>query len=301
VKQWAQVLDEYLAFLQIEKGLSPNSVNAYGSDLRQFGAFLKKNALAWSAVTVENIEAYLSVLENQKLSARTRARKVASLRSFYNYLQGEGKIDHNPCAYLPSPKLPQKLPDILTEAEILALLAAPTLDKLTGYRDRAMFEVLYGSGLRVSELVDLDVGDIDQMGFVRCLGKGGKERIVPLGTYALQAAMKYIEFARPKLQRSHRQTALFLNTRGGRLTRQGFWKILRHWAKQAGIKKDISPHMLRHSFATHLLRGGADLRSVQEMLGHADLTTTQIYTHLDMGSLRDVYKRTHPRARKESG
>ncbi|MFY9494367.1 MAG: site-specific tyrosine recombinase XerD [Limnochordia bacterium] len=300
MKQWAQVLDEYLAFLQIEKGLSPNSVNAYGSDLRQFGAFLKKNALAWSAVTVENIEAYLSVLENQKLSARTRARKVASLRSFYNYLQGEGKIDHNPCAYLPSPKLPQKLPDILTEAEILALLAAPTLDKLTGYRDRAMFEVLYGSGLRVSELVDLDVGDIDQMGFVRCLGKGGKERIVPLGTYALQAAMKYIEFARPKLQRSHRQTALFLNTRGGRLTRQGFWKILRHWAKQAGIKKDISPHMLRHSFATHLLRGGADLRSVQEMLGHADLTTTQIYTHLDMGSLRDVYKRTHPRARKES-
>ncbi|MFY9526591.1 MAG: site-specific tyrosine recombinase XerD [Limnochordia bacterium] len=301
MKQWAQVLDEYLAFLQIEKGLSPNSVNAYGSDLRQFGAFLKKNALAWSAVTVENIEAYLSVLENQKLSARTKARKVASLRSFYNYLQGEGKIDHNPCAYLPSPKLPQKLPDILTEAEILALLAAPTLDKLTGYRDRAMFEVLYGSGLRVSELVDLDVGDIDQMGFVRCLGKGGKERIVPLGTYALQAAMKYIEFARPKLQRSHRQTALFLNTRGGRLTRQGFWKILRHWAKQAGIKKDISPHMLRHSFATHLLRGGADLRSVQEMLGHADLTTTQIYTHLDMGSLRDVYKRTHPRARKESG
>lgn len=301
MKQWAQVLDEYLAFLQIEKGLSPNSVNAYGSDLRQFGAFLKKNALAWSAVTVENIEAYLSVLENQKLSARTKARKLASLRSFYNYLQGEGKIDHNPCAYLPSPKLPQKLPDILTEAEILALLAAPTLDKLTGYRDRAMFEVLYGSGLRVSELVDLDVGDIDQMGFVRCLGKGGKERIVPLGTYALQAAMKYIEFARPKLQRSHRQTALFLNTRGGRLTRQGFWKILRHWAKQAGIKKDISPHMLRHSFATHLLRGGADLRSVQEMLGHADLTTTQIYTHLDMGSLRDVYKRTHPRARKESG
>lgn len=190
---------------------------------------------------MENIEAYLSVLENQKLSARTKARKVASLRSFYNYLQGEGKIDHNPCAYLPSPKLPQKLPDILTEAEILALLAAPTLDKLTGYRDRAMFEVLYGSGLRVSELVDLDVGDIDQMGFVRCLGKGGKERIVPLGTYALQAAMKYIEFARPKLQRSHRQTALFLNTRGGRLTRQGFWKILRHWAKQAGIKKDISP------------------------------------------------------------
>ena len=297
MKQWAQVLDEYLAFLQIEKGLSPNSVNAYGSDLRQFGAFLKKNALAWSAVTVENIEAYLSVLENQKLSARTKERKVASLHSFYNYLQGEGKIDHNPCAYLPSPKLPQKLPDILTEAEILALLAAPTLDKLTGYRARAMFEVLYGSGLRVSEL---DVGDIDQMGFVRCLGKGGKERIVPLGTYALQAAMKYIEFARPKLQRSHRQTALFLNTRGGRLTRQGFWKILRHWAKQAGIKKDISPHMLRHSFATHLLRGGADLRSVQEMLGHADLTTTQIYTHLDMGSLRDVYKRTHPRARKES-
>lgn len=298
--QLAQVLSEYLAFLQIEKGLAENSVRAYRSDLHQFQVYLEKHDLDWSELTTDQVEGYLATLAEQSPAARTRARKVASLRSFYQYLLAEQKIEQDPCAYLPSPKLPKTLPQILTEKEILALLEAPTLDKPSGYRDRAMFEVLYGSGLRVSELVGLNVGDIDKMGFVRCLGKGGKERIVPLGSHALTAVFKYIEHARPKLQRNHRQTALFLNTRGARLTRQGFWKIIRQWAKRAGIKKSISPHIIRHSFATHLLRHGADLRSVQEMLGHVDLTTTQIYTHLDKGSLRDVYKKAHPRARKEN-
>ncbi len=298
--QLSQILSEYLAFLQVEKGLSENSVRAYRSDLRQFQTYLRKRRLNWIDVTADDVAAYLAILEAKSLAPRTRARKTASLRSFFQYLVEEQEMEHNPCAYLPTPRLPQKLPQILNEGEVLALLDAPTLDKPTGYRDQAMLEVLYGSGMRVSELVGLDVGDIDQMGFVRCLGKGGKERIIPLGSHALSATFKYIEHARPKLQSDPRETALFLNARGGRLTRQGFWKILRHWAKHAGINRNISPHMLRHSFATHLLRHGADLRAVQEMLGHVDLATTQIYTHLDKGQLRNVYQKTHPRARKEN-
>lgn len=295
----SQILDEYLAYLQVEKGLAENSVQAYASDLRQFREFLLKENLAWQEVEAQHIALYVVKLEKAKLTPRTRARKLASLRSFYSYLVEEHYIIENPCSYLPSPKLPQDLPRILSEAEVLALLQAPTLDKLTGYRDRAMLEVLYGSGLRVSELINLNVGDIDDLGFVRCLGKGNKERIIPLGRPALQATNDYLRYARPRLQKTPRERALFLNTRGNRLTRQGFWKIIKHWATEAGIEVDISPHMLRHSFATHLLRHGADLRSVQEMLGHADLTTTQIYTHLDKGQLRDVYQKTHPRARKE--
>lgn len=295
----SQILDEFLAYLQIEKGLATNSVQAYASDLRQFRTFLKKQQLEWTEVESQHIVFYIRELEQDNLAPRTRARKLAALRSFYDYLVEEQQLTDNPCAYLPSPKLPQSLPQILTELEVITLLEAPTLDKPTGYRDRAMLEVLYGSGLRVSELIGLNVGDIDSLGFVRCVGKGNKERIIPLGQHALQATTDYLEYARPRLQRNPRERALFLNTRGNRLTRQGFWKIIKQWAKKAGIAKEISPHMLRHSFATHLLRHGADLRSVQEMLGHADLSTTQIYTHLDKGQLRDVYQHSHPRAQKE--
>lgn len=295
----SQMLEEYLAYLQVEKGLTSNSVQAYASDLRQFRTFLKNQGLEWIDVETQHVILYVETLEQHDLAPRTRARKLAALRSFYDYLVDEQQLEQNPCAYLPSPKLPQNLPQILTEQEVLALLEAPTLDKPTGYRDRAMLEVLYGSGLRVSELMGLNVGDIDQLGFVRCLGKGNKERIIPLGQHAIKATTQYLEYARPRLQRNIRERALFLNIRGNRLTRQGFWKIIKAWAHQAGIDKEISPHMLRHSFATHLLRHGADLRSVQEMLGHADLATTQIYTHLDRGQLRDVYQKSHPRAQKE--
>lgn len=293
-------LEEYLSYLRVEKGLADNTVLSYGSDLRQFRSFLVSQRLAWTEVGEKEISRYLSVLEKSGLAARTRARKVAAIRNFYDYLVEEERVDHNPCAYLGSPKLPQNLPRILSEQEILRLLQTPTLDKPAGYRDRAMFEVLYGSGLRVSELVGLNVGDIDPLGFVRCLGKGNKERIIPLGSYAMDAASDYLAYARPRLNANPRERALFLNSRGQRLTRQGFWKILKAWAEHAGITTEISPHMLRHSFATHLLRHGADLRSVQEMLGHADLATTQIYTHLDKGHLRDVYGKTHPRAVKEN-
>ncbi|NLL43414.1 MAG: site-specific tyrosine recombinase XerD [Firmicutes bacterium] len=293
------IFDAYYSFLRIEKGLAENTVRAYSTDLRQFQKFLAKRELSLTEVEPQDIAAYLKELEGQSIGARSRARKISALRNFFDYLADEQVVTSNPCAYAAMPKLPDNLPQILSEEEVVALLKAPRLDKLTGYRDRAMLEVLYGSGLRVSELVGLDVGDIDELGFVRCLGKGDKERIIPIGTHALKATAEYLQYARGRLVTNPRQRALFVNARGERLTRQGFWKILRGWARAAGIKQDISPHMLRHSFATHLLRHGADLRSVQEMLGHADLTTTQIYTHLDKGHLRDVYGKAHPRARKE--
>lgn len=295
----AHVFDDYCSFLRIEKGLSDNTVQAYSADLNQFRTFLTKEKLDLRAVEPKDVAVFVRLLEEQSIGARSRARKVSALRSFFDYLVDEQLIKNNPCAYLASPKLPQNLPLILSEQEVVALLDAPTLDKPSGYRDRAMLEVMYGCGLRVSELVGLNVGDIDELGFVRCIGKGNKERIIPLGRHATKATADYLNYARGRLVTNHRERALFVNSRGGRLTRQGFWKILKGWAKVAGIKKEISPHMLRHSFATHLLRHGADLRSVQEMLGHVDLTTTQIYTHLDKGHLRDVYGKTHPRAVKE--
>ena len=295
---WARTLAEYSAYLRIEKGLSENTVQAYLGDLRQFQAFLEQRGGSFAGAQAENVEQYLHYLAEQELSARSRARKISALKNFFAYLMEEGIREDNPCAYISTPKLPRRLPDILTEHEVIALLEAPKLDKPAGYRDRAMLEVLYAAGLRVSELLALNLGDIDELGFVRCTGKGNKERIVPLGSHALRAAQLYVLHARPRLCENVRERALFVNQRGRRLTRQGFWKIIKARAKEAGIEKNITPHMLRHSFATHLLRGGADLRSVQEMLGHADLATTQIYTHLDKGHLRDVYKQAHPRARK---
>lgn len=295
-----RVLQQYSAFLKIEKGLSDNTVQAYLGDLRQFLSFVKEKELTLSQVEAEELSQFLTELDAQSCSPRTRARKVSALRSFFDYLTDEGITQTNPCSQLAAPKLPRRLPEVLSEQEVNALLDAPRLDKPTGYRDKAMLEVLYGSGLRVSELVGLNLGDIDELGFVRCLGKGSKERIIPLGSHALQATALYLNHARPRLVKNPRDKALFLNARGERLTRQGFWKIIKARAKEAGIAKRITPHMLRHSFATHLLRRGADLRSLQEMLGHADLTTTQIYTHLDQAHLRDVYGQTHPRAWKEN-
>ncbi|MDI9458111.1 site-specific tyrosine recombinase XerD [Candidatus Darwinibacter acetoxidans] len=296
--KWSRTLDGYAAYLRIEKGLSDNTVQAYLSDLTQFQRFLRDQGLTFSDVDCDSIDLYLNHLADRAISARSRARKVSAIKGFFDYLIDEGAAESNPCAYIPTPRLPRTLPQVLSEQEVTALLEAPRLDKPAGYRDRAMLEVLYASGLRVSELLALDLGDIDDLGFVRCTGKGSKERIVPIGSHALTAVALYLEYARPRLCKNTRESSLFVNQRGKRLTRQGFWKIIKARAKEAGIEKNITPHMLRHSFATHLLRGGADLRSVQEMLGHADLATTQIYTHLDKGHLRDVYGKTHPRAWK---
>lgn len=293
-----RLIHDYLAFLRIEKGLAPNTVQAYSTDLEQFRAYLFGKGLQWRDVDQQEITNYLASRGGAELAPRTRSRKMASLRGFFDYLVEEQVLKSNPGTYLPAPKHPLSLPQILTEEEVVALIEAPSLDKPPGYRDRAMLEVLYASGLRVSELVGLNVGDIDDLGFLRCLGKGSKERIVPLGRHALEATVDYLHYARPRLACNPKERALFLNSRGKRLTRQGFWKILNKWARKAGLKKKVSPHILRHSFATHLLRRGADLRAVQEMLGHADISTTQIYTHLDRGHLRELYRKTHPRALK---
>jgi len=294
-----RVLLDYLTYLQVERGLSENTIAAYRRDLEQFAKYRQQIGLSLEEVAHHHILDFLAHIGGSELSPRTRARKLAALRGFFQYLVDEDFISSDACAQLESPKLALTLPDVLTVAEVDKLLSAPRLSAPTGYRDRAMLEVLYGAGLRVSELIQLDVGDVDPMGYVRCLGKGSKERIVPLGRAALQAVARYVNTARPQLVRNRRETALFVNARGGRLTRQAVWKIMKKYAQQCGIRKPISPHTLRHSFATHLLQNGADLRAVQEMLGHVDISTTQIYTHLTKSHLRDVYLKTHPRALKE--
>lgn len=290
---------EYLAHLRIERGLSDNTLVAYEQDLSQFTHYRKEANLQLAEIEPRHILDFLLKIGGSELSPRTRARKVAALRGFFQYLIDEHFIDNDPTGDLESPKFSLTLPDVLTISEVDKLLTAPTLDKPAGYRDRAILEVMYGAGLRVSEVLDLDLGDVDELGYVRCMGKGEKERIVPIGRTALKAIAVYVEAARPRMVKNPRESALFLNSRGGRLSRQFVWKMLKKYAKDCGLTQDISPHTLRHSFATHLLQNGADLRAVQEMLGHVDISTTQIYTHLTKSHLRDVYLKTHPRALKE--
>lgn len=294
-----QLLLEYLAYLRVERGLSENTISAYEQDLAQFYEYCQAERLLLHEVTQHHVREFLAYIGGTGLSARTRARKVAALRGFFQYLVDEGVLGSDPTGDLESPKFTMTLPDVLSIPEVDKLLNTPRLDKPTGYRDRAILEVLYGAGLRVSELVELNVDDVDELGYVRCMGKGSKERIVPIGRSALTAVALYTQSARPRLVRNPRESALFLNARGERLTRQSVWKMLKKYAKDCGIKQEISPHTLRHSFATHLLQNGADLRAVQEMLGHVDISTTQIYTHLTKSHLRDVYLKAHPRALKE--
>jgi integrase/recombinase XerD len=294
-------ISEYLNHLLIERGLSDNTIAAYENDLTQFYNFLKANNISIFAVTPNAIIDFLTVIEAElKSKSSTIARKTAAIRGFYHYLLTEDLIDENPLDALDVAKSETKLPEILTIEEVDKLLSMPDLTTKTGYRDLAMMEVLYATGLRVSELLGLDLGDIDPLGYVRCFGKGGKERIVPIGTKALRAVELYIQRCRSRLVKHRSETALFVNTRGKRMTRQGFWRILKQYGQQCGIKKPLSPHILRHSFATHLIANGADLRSVQQMLGHADIATTQIYTHLTREHLRTVYQTNHPRAKINS-
>ena len=293
------IILEYLAHLRVERGLSENTITAYEKDLTQFYEYCRTEEVPLQQMTHHHIREFLVHVGGSEISARTRARKVAALRGFFQYLVDEGELSTDPTSDLESPKFAMTLPDVLSISEVDKLLNAPRLDKPTGYRDRAILEVLYGAGLRVSELVELNLGDVDELGYVRCMGKGSKERIVPIGRSALNAVEVYVRAARPRLAKNPRESALFLNARGGRLTRQSVWKMLKKYAHDSGIKQDISPHTLRHSFATHLLQNGADLRAVQEMLGHVDISTTQIYTHLTKSHLRDVYLKAHPRALKE--
>ncbi|MEA2149465.1 MAG: integrase/recombinase XerD [Solirubrobacteraceae bacterium] len=295
------VLD-FLAYLEFERGLSRNTLEAYRSDLLQFGHFLARNALDATTLAHTQLAQFLTELaagdaERAAVAPATIQRKTACLRSFYRHLRREEIIDHDPTADLRAPRKSQRLPQVLTRDEVAALLAAPHGPEPAALRDRAMLELMYACGLRASEAVDLMVAGVDlRAGIVRARGKGSKERLIPVGRQAVSAARTYLEHGRPKLVGMRDERHLFVNHRGAGLTRQGLYKIVQRHARAAGLEGRMSPHTLRHTFATHLLAGGCDLRSLQEMLGHADVATTQIYTHLSAERLKDVYFRAHPRA-----
>ena len=284
-------IDRFMQYLRVEKGLSRNTLNAYSHDLTLYAEYLGEASLP--AVTQVEISGFLSFLYARGLGARSAARSVSALRGLYRFLVLDGARAEDPTASIDVPKPWSPLPNFLSLEEVDRLLEAPDTAKPAGLRDRAMLEILYASGLRVSELVTLKTSAVDlENGFVRPIGKGSKERIVPLGESAVSAVSDYLGRGR----RGKTSPFLFLNYRGQPLTRAGFWLILRGYGKRAGIGKRITPHMLRHSFATHLLERGADLRSVQLMLGHADIATTQIYTHVIRDRLKQVYRDHHPRA-----
>jgi integrase/recombinase XerD len=290
-------IDRFIRHLAVERGLSAHTTSAYASDLARFSSFLLASGVSDPAAVEERH--VLSFLEDgcPGLSARSRARYMSSIRSFFTFLVREGRLSGNPMELLESPKFTGRLPEYLTAQEVGRLLSAPPLTTPWGMRDRTMLEVLYACGLRVSELLGLvrDRVNLDA-GFLIVTGKGNKERAVPLGAEAISFLARYLTEVRPHLDRGKGRNVLFLNRRGTRLSRQYFWKAVKTYATAAGISKEIGPHTLRHSFATHLLAGGADLRSVQIMLGHADIATTEIYTHVDRTRLKQVHKKYHPRS-----
>ena len=292
--------EDFLHYLVVERGLAQNTIESYNRDLTSYIKFLQKNLQITdiNKVTRADIMKFLSFLKNSGKSSRTIARHIASIRSFHHFLIRDRITDHDPTELIETPQTEMKLPKVLSTGEVETLLNAPDLSTVLGIRDKAMLELMYATGMRVSELIRLNLNDIHlQLGFVRCFGKGNKERIIPVGKHATEALENYLMKARPQLLKQRKNTeALFLNHHGKRLSRQGFWKIVKQLAQKAGIHKELTPHTLRHSFATHLLENGANLRSVQEMLGHADISTTQIYTHVTKTRLKDVYKRFHPRA-----
>jgi integrase/recombinase XerD len=289
-------LRSFIDFLSVEKGLSRNTLLSYERDLAKLLLFFRKEKLAWTNAGETDLVRFIHEQSRAGLSARSLARLVSSMRSFYRYLVLDGIVERDAADGLSSPSVWLSLPKFLTIKEVEALLAAPDDEDPRGVRDKAMLEVLYGSGLRVSELIALKPKDVNlDEGFLLCRGKGGKERIVPLGRSACRAVQRYVDEARPLFEKDASEF-LFLTRRGGPFTRQGFWKLLKGHARAAGIPSKISPHVLRHSFATHLLERGADLRSVQLMLGHSQITTTQIYTHVSRERLRRIYDQFHPRA-----
>jgi integrase/recombinase XerD len=289
----------FLTHVKVEKGLSSNTVSAYKRDLEKFEALTRKRKLSLEAISRDDLVDFLAGLYRQKLESRTVARQLVTLRNFFRFAQVQELISADPSINLESPKIRRTLPGYLRLEEVERLLEQPDEKTALGLRDRAILEVLYSTGLRVSELISLRVSDLDaKVGCVRCIGKGDKERIVPTGRKALAMVEKYLREARGQLSSRGKPSspALFVNRRGGTLSRVGVWKILSAYGRRAGLRMAIKPHMLRHSFATHLLERGADLRSVQLMLGHADISTTQIYTHVVEERLKQIYKAHHPRA-----
>lgn len=295
-----QAVDDYIVFLTVEKGASQNTIEAYSNDVRKLTQYLSDEKINdWREVDTYAVREYLALMQAEQITNTTRARNVAALKSFFRFLYMEKYTESNLGELLDVPRKEKVLPKYLTMEEVERLLEAPDITTPNGCRDKAMLELLYASGLRVSELITLRLNDISfEMAYVRCFGKGSKERIIPLGSYALDALEHYIEVCRTKVANNWQTDTLFLNKNGKGLTRQGFWKLIKKYGREAAITADITPHVLRHSFATHLLSGGADLRAIQEMLGHADIATTQIYTHLLGEQMLDVYNAAHPRAKK---
>ena len=289
-------IDRFLSHLAVERGLSANTLAAYSSDLQEIKGFLRGEGITnWEDMTRDHISAYLKKVGG-RLSDRSKARRLAALRSFCKHLLVLGAIRQNPAARVTFPKSRLSLPKVLSGLEVEALLKQPDATRLLGKRDRAMLELLYATGLRVSELTDLQLRQLHlEPGYLVVLGKGGKERLVPLGEWAAAALKVYLEEARPLLLKGCSRPESFVNHHGRKLSRQGVWKIIKHHALKAGIQQNITPHMLRHSFATHLLEHGADLRSLQTMLGHADISTTQIYTHVARTRLKEIHQKYHPR------
>ena len=287
--------DQFINHLRVERGLSDHTIQSYSRDLMKFFQFLERRKLSPLHVTQDHIMDFMSSLAGV-LSVRSSARNLSALKMFFRFLVSDGKLKSSPARLLSAPKLPQRLPGVLSPDEVNLLLSQPDGPKPRGQRDKAMLELLYATGLRVSELVGLKISNINlEAGYVRMVGKGSKERMVPMGAKALEALKDYLPEGRVGLKKNRHSSSLFLNSRGGPLTRQGFWKIIKRYGMQAGIKKKVTPHKLRHSFASHLLEGGADLRSVQIMLGHADISTTQIYTHITRERLKQIHEKYHPR------
>lgn len=291
------LVQNFVNFLERDKRLSMNTLQSYRRDIEQYFNYLNEiNLQNISSSNKTTVIAYLLYLQKKGRATSTISRNLASIRSFYQYISKNKLIDHDPTTELESPKVEKKLPQILSPEEVELLLEQPQCVDLKGYRDKAMLELLYATGIRVSELIQLNMGDLSlEHAYIKC-SKGVRERMIPIGSIAIKALKEYIGKSRPMLIQSSAETALFVNINGGRLTRQGFWKIIKQYKNQAKINKDITPHTLRHSFAAHLLENGADLRSIQEMLGHSDISSTQIYAQIAKNRIKEVYKKTHPRA-----
>ncbi len=289
-------IKQFLDFLQNEKRVSNNTLQSYSRDIHQYESYVSQNKINYAKADAQKITDYLKHLQDMGKKTSTISRSLASIRSFYQYLVRVKKIKHDPTENIQSPKVEKRVPCVLTSEEVENLLSQPKDVDLKGTRDKAMLEVAYATGMRVTEIISLNVDDVNiEQGFITC-SSATKQRNIPLGSISIAALNEYVKEARPIMIKDENEKALFVNVNGKRLTRQGFWKIVKFYKEQAHITKDITPHVLRHSFATHLLQNGADLKAIQTMLGHSDISSTQVYMQFQDSGLRDIYKRTHPRA-----
>ena len=289
-------LNQFLEFIEVGKKLSNNTLQSYRRDLTQFEAYLNENKMKYNKLKTDDIKDYIEYLHENGKKASTISRSLASIRSFYQYEVKNKKVKVDPTEGIQSPKIEKRIPSVLTSKEVELLLEQPKNVDLKGIRDKAMLEFAYATGMRVTEIISLDIDDVNlDEGYVVCK-TGEKQRTIPLGTMSLKALKDYIENAREYLIKDENETSLFVNINGKRLTRQGFWKIIKYYKEQAHITKDITPHVLRHSFATHLLQNGADLKAIQSMLGHSDISSTQVYMQFQNEGIKNVYRKAHPRA-----